>query len=625
MLPKLAAAAVLVFLAGPARAGDPADLLARSKAAAGGNAYDAVRSLRHTAKVSTGGLSGAVESLQDLRTGRHVERYRLGPASGAEGFDGRVAWSQDSSGQSRPEEGGDGRLGAIDDAYRDALAFWYPERWPARMEDAGEREEGGRRFGVVRITPEGGRPFDLWVDLATMLIDRTVEKAAIETRTTFLSDHRTVDGVKVPFSIRSTTGDPRYDQVTTVETVTLNVPVDEAAFRMPAPPPPDFSIAGGKGSTSLPFALVNNHVYLDVKLNGKGPYRLMCDTGGMNVVTPELARELGVVSQGAFEGHGVGERTEAFGFTKIDRVDVGGATLTNQVFAVIPLQPFGAVEGVPQLGLVGYELFKRFVARLDYQHRVLTLWLPAAFTYQGSGTIVPFVFNEHIPQVEGSIDGFAGKFDIDTGSRGSVAILAPFAEKNGLAGHYSTSVAATTGWGLGGPARGLLARGRSLRLGALEVAGPVVDISLQKDGAFTDPYVAGNVGAGVLKRFHVTFDYGRQRIIFEPNAATAGPDLYDRAGMWINRAADGFEVVDVVPGGAAESAGVRTGDRITAVDGTPTEKLSLPAVRERLRTEPVGRALNLLLRTGTESRHVTLLLRDLVPLPAMDAPPESGR
>jgi hypothetical protein len=614
MQPKLAVAVVAsLFLASTARAGNPNEILAKAKAAAGGPACDAIHTIRLKAKLSAGGLTGTAMLLQDVLTGRYVERFQLGPASGAEGFDGATAWSQDASGQSRAEEGGDGRLGAIDQAYRSALAYWYPQRWAAQIEDASEREENGRRFMTLRITPKGGRPFELWIDAATMLIDRTVEKAAIETRTTFVSDYRTVDGVKMPFASRSTNGDPRYDQLVTIDTAVLNVPAEEAAFKVPAPPPPDFSIAGGKTSTAVPFELLNNHIYLDVKLNGKGPYRFMCDTGGVNIITPELARELGVTSEGAFEGRGVGERSEDIGVTKVAKVEIGDATIANQVFAVYPLGSFSTVEGVPQFGLVGYEVFKRFVAKVDYGNGRLTLWLPAAFTYKGTGTVVPFAFNEHIPQVEGSIDGFPGKFDIDTGSRESVTILAPFAEKNHLEDHFGTVVSAMTGWGVGGPARGLLARAKVLKLGGVEVDAPLVDLSQQKKGSFTDPYVAGNVGAGVLKRFDVTFDYGHQRIIFEPNANAARSDTYDRAGMWLNRASDGFEVADVVAGGPAEAADVKVGYRITAIDDTPAEKLSLPAVRERFRTERVGTAVRLTVLAGGERREATLVLRDLVP------------
>jgi hypothetical protein len=608
-------AALACLLAGAVHAGDANNILAKAKAASGGAAWDAIRTVRTTLTVSVGGLSGRSEALDDVASGRYVDHFTLGPMSGAEGYDGAVAWSQDASGQSRAEEGGDGRLGAVNESYRRACGFYYPERWPAQIEDAGTREENGRRFLVVRITPRGGRPFEVWIDAATMLIDRTVEKAATETRTTFSTDYRTVGGVKVAFATRSTNGDARYDQRATVEKVELNVPVEDVAFKLPAPPPPDFALAGGKTSTTVPFELVNNHIYVEVKLNGKGPYRLLCDTGGANVVSPELAKELGLASEGAFEGRGVGEKTEDFGVTKVARLEIGDATISNQVFIVFPLAPFVAVEGVPEYGLVGYEVLKRFVTRVDYEKSLLTLSLPSAFEYHGAGTVVPFTFNENVPQVEGSLDGIAGRFDIDTGARDSVSILAPFAEAHRLKEHYGATIAAVTGWGAGGPARSLVTRAKILRLGTLEVAGPVVNLSQQKKGAFTDPYVAGNVGGGVLKRFNVTFDYGHQRLIFEPNANHDLPDTYDRAGMWINRGAEGFEVIDAVAGGPAEAAGLKVGDRITAVDGAPAAQLSLPTVRERFRTTPVGTEIMLAVSSEGAVRTVKLVLRDLVPPP----------
>jgi C-terminal processing protease CtpA/Prc len=140
----------------------------------------------------------------------------------------------------------------------------------------------------------------------------------------------------------------------------------------------------------------------------------------------------------------------------------------------------------------------------------------------------------------------------------------------------------------------------------------VTELSTQEKGAFTDPYVAGNVGTGVLKRVNIIFDSGKQQLIFERNANDERPDVYDRSGMWINLRADGFEVMDVVAGGTAAEAGLKGGDTIIAIDGQPTTDMSLPATRVRLKTEPPGTKLQLQARSGDGTREVTLVLRDLV-------------
>jgi Aspartyl protease/PDZ domain len=588
------------------------EVLAKAKQAMGGEAWDAIHSTYSAGKLTTSGLTGEAEFWEDNLTGQYLEKYKLGPASGADGFDGKLVWSQDSSGEPRAEGAADARQAAADEAYRGSMAYWYPQRWAAQMECPGKKEERGKSFYVLRITPQGGRPFDLWIDATSYLFDHTVEKADIETRTTYFSDYRTVKGVKVPFAVRSTNGDTKYDQFVTQEKIEFNTPIQEAQFRMPQPPPPDFAIAGGKSSTTVPFELLNNHIYVEVKLNDKGPFRMLCDTGGANVISPELARELGLKSEGALQGRGVGEKSEDVGLVKMRSLGVGGATLSNQVFAVFPMGAFSAVEGTPVNGLIGYEVFRRFVARVDYEHHQITLTVPSAFAYKGNGTVVPFLFNAHIPQVEGAIDGIEGKFDIDTGSRSSLDLLAPFAEKHDLKAHYGAKVEAVTGWGVGGAARSLVTRAKVLRLGKVEVHDPITELSLQKKGAFSSPYVAGNVGGGVLKRFNITFDYRHQQLIFERNANYDKPDVFDRSGMWLNQSGDTFKVMDVIAGGPAATAGLKVGDRILAIDGRPVSQDSVAAVREQFKSQAPGTKLHLSVQSGEQKRDVDLVLKNLV-------------
>lgn len=50
----------------------------------------------------------------------------------------------------------------------------------------------------------------------------------------------------------------------------------------------DFAIAGGKTSTTVPFELINNHIYVDAQIDGR-PLKLLFDSGGANVVTRTTA------------------------------------------------------------------------------------------------------------------------------------------------------------------------------------------------------------------------------------------------------------------------------------------------------------------------------------------------
>jgi hypothetical protein len=243
---KAIAILALLLAAGRAGAVDLQEVLARSKEAAGGKAWDGVRALHMKVKVSMSGLSGPAESWEDVLTGRYMGSFSLGAFSGAQGFDGKIAWVRDTPGQVRVSDSGDAREGSLNEAYRRTMAWWYPERWPAEISLAGSRTEGDRSFHVLRLHPKGGRPFEMWIDAKTSLIDRVVEQTSRETRTGFLSDYRDVNGLKIPFSTRNTNGEEKYDQFLVTESVEVNPSISDATFRMPEGGTSDFEIQGGK-------------------------------------------------------------------------------------------------------------------------------------------------------------------------------------------------------------------------------------------------------------------------------------------------------------------------------------------------------------------------------------------
>jgi len=613
-------AALLLLAPGPsARAAAPADnadaaeTLASARRAAGGDAWETIRTLHAVGKVEIGGLSGRLETWVDLASGRYADRFELGPASFAQGFDGSRAWSADTSGQAKIDDSADARETATNEAYRRSFAFWFPGRRTASIAGPDTRRDGERSFRSVRVSPEGGHPFGIWFDEKTSLADRIVEASGGETSTVLFSDYQAVSGARFPRGIRVTNGQPQYDQKISLETIEVNASIAASVFAVPPPPPPDFFFANGATSTTVPFEIVNEHIALDVRLNGHGPHRIYCDTGGSNVITPDLARELGVVSSGALQGTGTGEGSADVGLAKIDSIQIGDATIRRQIFAVFDFSSLATLDGSPIPGLVGYEVFKRFVVTIDYEKRKLTLTQPSAFRYAGHGTEVPLAFHGTKAQVQGSIDGIPGAFDIDTGSRASLDISRPFVEDHDLVKRYGARVETISGWGLGGPVRSLLARAGTLTLGGIEIPGVVALLSRQQTGGLADPSIAGNVGAGILRRFTLTFDYPGKRIFFEKNASFAAPDTFDRAGFWINAAPGAFEIVDIVAGGPAAEAGLRAGEKIIAIDDRPIAGSDLSAFRKRLRTDAPGTRVRLTVTAsdGT-TRPVAIVLRDLV-------------
>ena len=588
---------------------DPVAILDAAKAASGGSAWDSLRTQHSKVSIGAAGVRGSAERWADIGTGRSLIRYSIGPVSGAAGFDGKTAWSQDGSGQSRVESSAAARELAVNAAYRDKLAFWFPNRGAAQIAFMDRVSDEGAQFDVVRIVPEGGRPFQFWINSETHLIERLVEREAQDTRTEYLMDMRDVEGVKVPHRVRATRGDPRQDEIITVEKLDYNWPLAGVVFAQPATSRPDFEIAGGAPTAEVPIEVRDGHIFVTVMLNGQGPYRMLFDTDRGNIISPKALTAIGVTPQGSFGSAVVGEDKQEIGIARIDRLELGGVGIDGMLFTTIDVAGFmSRVEGVDNVaGVIGYELLKRFPIKLDFQRSRAVFYDPSRFTYAGTGVGVPVKVRDHVAQIDGSIDGINGVFAIDTSGRGSLFLTAPFVDANGLVKRFGATQSFVSGAGADGYQHALLARASVLKLGNVTFDKPIVALSTQ-GAAAANADIAGSVGHGILRQFNITFDYANEFLYFERNTNYGQPDVFDRSGMWIERGASGFEVVELIKDGPAAKAGLAPGNVIVAIDGKPWSALGLNVVRQDFKAAP-GTKVKVKLGNGQER---VITLRDLI-------------
>jgi outer membrane lipoprotein-sorting protein len=587
-------------------------IIAAAKAAVGGANWDTVKTWHETGTLSVGGIDGTYEVWLDLPDIRGAQSYILGPAKGSQGWNGKVSWSTDASDQLRIETSRESIASAVKDYYQETHAFFFPDRYPAETQYSGVKENDGKPCDVLTIKPRDADPFEVWFDQASHLIVRMVDLTGPQPQTSYFSDFRNVDGLLVPFQTRVSVGDSRYDQKIFSQKIDFNTEVAAQRFDPPKQVLDPLIFPDGQKEISAAFRLINNHIYLPVSLDGKTGDHFIFDTGAVNTVSAELAKTAGIPTEGTLPGGGFGDSVAASGLAKIALTDLAGAKLKDQVFASFDLGSLSKVEGVACDGLVGYEIARRAIVKIDYANSKLTVISPDAFHPPKNAVKVPFKFNNHIPTVEGEIDGLAGEFDIDTGNRGSLSIMRPFAEKNQLKEKYQATTEVVAGYGLGGSARGLLVRPHTLKIGGVEVKAPVGLIELGQRGASAATQTAGNLGSGLLKRFTLTLDYPNQVLYLQPNANFSKPDVFDRSGLWVMSDADGTcEVTDVVKGGPGAKAGLQPGDHILAIDGAKLTGIQIADLREKLK-QPPGTKVRLEVRAKNGHRYVTLTLADLI-------------
>lgn len=586
-------------------------VLAALRTAMLGRPIAAIASLHTVGTVELLGIRGRAQEWADVLGGRYTVDENAGPLSGASGWDGKTAWSQDYAGLVTIDGGTAGRLQAIDQAYLDNLRYLRPDAGGATVVYAGRRTANGNAYDVLAVTPPNGTEILLWIDPQTHLIARETTTIGAVTSATSLSSYRRVDGITYPFasSTQLSSGNAFSQRISSLE---VNTDVAER-MRVPGQNVHDFSIAGD--TTTVPIQIVNNHVYVsNVTVDGHGPYTFVLDSGGDYIVTPEVAAAVAARSSGELRLRGVGSGTEGASFARIDSLEVGKAVVRDQYALVLPIATsFGAAEGMRIDGMLGYQFLARFLTTIDYAGSKLTLTMPSALPAAAPGAAaMQFFLDGTIPRINVNVGDVTVSAEVATGNRAGLVLSSPF-----LAAHPAIAVLAktapgVTGFGIGGPSYARLGRVPSIQIGPYQVSNSIGLFSTSKEGGLADPFNPANIGGALLSRFDCTFDYAHQQLLLTKNAQFAGPFSYDRSGLFLIDQNGAYTVLSVMPGTPGAGAGVTQGDVIVEVNGVAASTESLAALRSQLAAAS-GTVVRLRLRNAQNAvRDVTLTLQDYV-------------
>ena len=368
----------------------------------------------------------------------------------------------------------------------------------------------------------------------------------------------------------------------------------------------------------MPVTLVNNLAIVSVPINDSGPLAFIVDTGAAaTVIDGDTARTLGLASgkPGEATTGGGAVATEDLGPVSLT---IGDGRLTNLKAIAIDLTGLRVGLGRRVDGILGYELFDRFVVEFDHAGRNIRLHDPATYAPPDAAVVVPLRFEERIPLADVRVRADDGrwldaKVEFDTGQSGALTLHRPYVERERAFDRSHPAVNIVTGAILAGGVSAQVTRLGALEIAGVELESPVVTVTLTAEAAGVSERVAGILGAEVLRRFRVTVDYGRSRAVLEQTAAVPEPFTFDAAGLSLGAARldpPEYRVRSLIEGSPAREAGIEAGDVLTAIDGEPAEMMTLTQIRERLR-EP-NRTLRLTFLRKGEPQTVTIVTRRLV-------------
>lgn len=292
--------------------------------------------------------------------------------------------------------------------------------------------------------------------------------------------------------------------------------------QMPDSDLPKIAFPAGKAVVELPFEVVGNWMVIPISVNGSRPLRFILDTGaqGTFLNNSEIAGSLNLKIVGKMPIRGAGgtggEASVAEGVTfNIGRIELSNAGL------VIPPPPQPGMKFMGGLdGGIGRIVFATLVIEVDWEKQVLKFYDPSKYKYTGAGTVLPLTFDEGgRPYTTASVAVSDDKLIpikvvVDTG--GSHALSLDVGSKPEIK-LPEGAAKVVLGRGAGGEITGSTGQVKKFQLGGQTVENVPTIFPDSNSGITGIGGRQGSLGAGVLRRFKVIYDYSRKQMIVEPN------------------------------------------------------------------------------------------------------------
>jgi len=277
----------------------------------------------------------------DTPDGRHREVTDIpGVYHEDAAYDGVRAWTADYSGVPHPLSG-PGRARLITKGVQGSLLFSRPS--------------------ATTVTQAGGAPLTIELDASGHPIREERHPACGAVEVEKLSDWSEVASLEVPHRIE------RTEDVLTLVSAARQPIVFE---------PPRSAARPIRRVVVVPFEAQAFHIFVPARVNGGARQWLVLDTGAdLSFVTHGLRAASSIQTSGS------GGSVQAGMAANVD-LRLGAVRVPLKVMGISPESGFSALWGRSFDGVVGYDVISRFVVRIDWTRRRLTLYDPERFRYR---------------------------------------------------------------------------------------------------------------------------------------------------------------------------------------------------------------------------------------------------
>jgi hypothetical protein len=339
-----------------------------------------------------------------------------------------------------------------------------------------------------------------------------------------------------------------------------------------------FSMPEGSKRVEIEFEEFNNLIVIPITINRFLTLKFILDTGVETaILTEKLFADLldaEYIRELRISGPGIVDSIEVLVANKMTFYLPGGLIGKNMNMLVLKEDYLKLSEnmGDEVYGIIGYDIFSRFVVEIKYDAKKIILHDPTTYKPKRRFKSVPIEIRNSKPFLNTLIsqqsDTSSLDIMVDTGA--SHAALLDFG--NTFNEDITTEKIVTRlGTGIGGEIPGYLGRLDNLSFG--EFSFEEVLFSAPFEGVYNKSIKRGSqygtIGGELLNRFNVIIDYHHKKLYLEKSRRYDDKFEYDMSGLTLNATGENLDTLRVVSlkdESPAANAGIEVDDIILKIN-----------------------------------------------------------
>lgn len=305
-----------------------------------------------------------------------------------------------------------------------------------------------------------------------------------------------------------------------------------------------FKFKGIEDKVNIPFKLINNLIFIPIKVNGI-ELNFLLDSGVEETILFSLEddkKEIKFYDVEKIMLRGLGSKDAIEGLKSTNNVlEIKGLKSENHLLYVILDDEFNLSShvGIPVNGIIGYHFFKNNLVEINYERRRVVIHRDNESNkkkIEKKFKKVAIAIERSKPYIINTITidsvSFPAKLLIDLGNSDAVWL---FQNRSKAIKVPSKNFEDYLGKGFSGDIEGKRARIAKFKMSEFEFLNPLVafpDSSSIRNVKLV-PGRVGSVGGEILKRFSVIFDYTNSLLYLKKNKEYYDPFTYNRSGVEI--------------------------------------------------------------------------------------------